>query len=119
MRVQQPAGGYGGSGAGAGGARRPCGQASMTRFVLIRHGQTEWNRVERFRGRADVPLNAAGLAQAEATARRVTEAWRPAALYASPLSRALVTAEAIGVRLGLPVAPSRASSISITASGRG
>ncbi len=77
----------------------------MTRFVLVRHGQTEWNRVERFRGRADVPLNDAGLAQAEATGRRVAEEWQPAAVYASPLSRAYVTAEAISVRCGLPVAP--------------
>lgn len=75
----------------------------MTRFVLIRHGQTEWNRAERFRGRADVPLNDTGLAQAEATGRRVAEEWRPAAVYASPLSRAYVTAEAISLRCGLPV----------------
>lgn len=77
----------------------------MTEFVLVRHGQTEWNRVERFRGRADVPLNATGLAQAEATGERVARTWRPAAIYASPLSRATVTAEAAGRRLGLPVLP--------------
>ncbi|MGE5602070.1 MAG: histidine phosphatase family protein [Nitrososphaerales archaeon] len=77
----------------------------MARFVLVRHGQTEWNRVERFRGRADVPLNDAGLMQAEATGRRVAEEWRLAAVYASPLGRAHVTAEAISLRCGLPVAP--------------
>jgi len=43
----------------------------MTRIILVRHGQTEWNRVERFRGRADVPLNETGRAQAELTARRI------------------------------------------------
>jgi len=32
-----------------------------TTILLVRHGQTEWNWVERFRGRADVPLNEAGL----------------------------------------------------------
>ena len=49
----------------------------MTRIVLVRHGQTEWNRVERFRGRADVPLNETGLAQAEATGKRVAAEWQP------------------------------------------
>jgi len=33
----------------------------MTCIILVRHGQTEWNRIERFCGRADVPLNETGL----------------------------------------------------------
>jgi len=70
----------------------------MTRIILIRHGQTEWNRVERFRGRADVPLNETGLRQAEATGVRVAAKWKPAAIYSSPLSRAVKTAEAIAGR---------------------
>ena len=76
-----------------------------TRFILVRHGQTEWNRVERFRGRADVPLNAAGLAQAAATGRRIAAEWQPAAVYTSPLSRAVVTSEAIAAQYEQPVAP--------------
>ncbi len=75
----------------------------MTRIVLVRHGETEWNRVERFRGRADVPLNPNGISQAEAAARRIAERWRPAAVYSSPLSRALKTAEAIARRSHLSV----------------
>jgi len=75
----------------------------MTRIVLIRHGQTEWNRIERFRGRADVLLDETGLAQAKATGRRVAAQWQPVAVYSSPLSRAVKTAEAIAGRLGLPV----------------
>ncbi len=80
-----------------------------TRIILVRHGQTEWNRVERFRGQADVPLNAAGLAQAEATGRRIAadaalpEGRRPAAVYSSPLSRAVKTAEAIAKHFDVPV----------------
>ncbi|MCX7707043.1 MAG: histidine phosphatase family protein [Anaerolineae bacterium] len=77
----------------------------MTRFILVRHGQTEWNRVERFRGRADVPLNDVGLAQAAATGRRIAAEWQPTAVYTSPLSRSVVTAEAIAAPLGLPVTP--------------
>ena len=75
----------------------------MTCIVLVRHGQTEWNRVERFRGRADVPLNETGLAQAEATGRRVASEWKPIAIYSSPLSRAVKTAEAIARHFSLPV----------------
>lgn len=75
----------------------------MTQIILVRHGQTEWNRVERFRGRADVPLNETGLAQAEATGRRVAAAWKLTAVYSSPLSRAVKTAEAIAKHFGLPV----------------
>ena len=75
----------------------------MTRIILVRHGQTEWNRVERFRGRADVPLNEIGLAQAEATGRRVASEWQPLSVYSSPLSRAVKTAEAIARHFYLPV----------------
>ena len=75
----------------------------MTRFILVRHGQTEWNRMERFRGRADVPLNAAGLAQAAAAGRRLAAEWPLTAVYSSPLSRAAATAEAIAAHFDLPV----------------
>ncbi len=77
----------------------------MTRFILVRHGQTEWNRIERFRGRADVPLNESGIKQAEATARRIANEWQVTAVYASPLSRAVRTAEAIAAHFSLPVQP--------------
>jgi len=75
----------------------------ITRFILVRHGQTEWNRVERFRGRADVPLNAVGLGQAAAAGRRIAAEWRPAAVYTSPLNRAVATAQAIAAHFDLPV----------------
>jgi len=75
----------------------------MTRIILVRHGQTEWNREERFRGRAQVPLNETGLIQAEATGRRIAAEWRPKAIYSSPLSRAIKTAEVIARHFDLPV----------------
>ena len=75
----------------------------MTRIVLVRHGQTEWNRIERFRGRADVPLNQTGLFQAELTGRRIADEWRPVAIYSSPLSRATRTAEAVAWHFDLRV----------------
>jgi phosphoserine phosphatase len=75
----------------------------VTRIILVRHGQTRWNLVEHFRGQADVPLNETGLAQAEAVSRRVARHWSPVAVYASPLSRAVRTAEVIAQPLGLTV----------------
>lgn len=74
----------------------------MVRLVLLRHGQTEWNRVERFRGRIDLDLDETGLRQAEATARRLAPL-SVSAVYASPLKRAWCTAEAIATVRGLQV----------------
>jgi probable phosphoglycerate mutase len=65
----------------------------MVHIILVRHGQTEWNRAERFRGRADIPLNEAGLVQAEATGKRVAAEWRPTAVYSSQLSRAQISSQ--------------------------
>ncbi len=77
----------------------------MTHFILIRHGETEWNRNPRFRGQSDVPLNATGLAQAAAVGRAVAGRWQPVAVYHSPLGRARQTAEAIAGPLGLMAQP--------------
>jgi probable phosphoglycerate mutase len=83
--------------------------SGKTSIILVRHGQTNWNpdgsitKVERFRGRADVPLNNIGLAQAVATGWRVAAEWKPSAIYASPLGRAVKTAEAIAKHFDLPV----------------
>ena len=74
----------------------------MTRLVVVRHGRTEWNRVERFRGRADIKLDEVGIKQAEAAAARIAE-WQVLAVYSSPLRRALTTAEILAHPLGLEV----------------
>jgi probable phosphoglycerate mutase len=76
---------------------------AMTKILLVRHGHVEGIRPERFRGRADVPLTELGRAQAEALARRIASAWRPAAIYSSPLQRCTATAAAIGEACGLAV----------------
>lgn len=76
----------------------------VTRFLFVRHGETEWNRVPRFRGRADVPLNATGRAQARRVAARLGTL-SLAAIYASPLARTRETAAAIAAVHGLAVVP--------------
>jgi len=77
----------------------------MTRIILIRHGQTAWNKEDRVRGQVEVPLDETGLAQAELTAARVVEAWQPVAVYCSPMQRAVQTAQAIARRLNLQAQP--------------
>ena len=79
----------------------------MTRIILVRHGQTEWNRVEHYRGLADIPLNETGFAQADAVGWRIAQEWKAevAAIYSSPLSRTTQTAVVIGRYIDLPVHP--------------
>jgi len=67
----------------------------VTTIILVRHGQTEWNRIERFRGRIDLELNPTGLDQAHKTAIRIHKSWKPDAIYSSPLKRAIQTASAV------------------------
>ena len=69
---------------------------------MVRHGETDWNRENRFQGRADPPLNDTGRAQAVELAEQLL-AEGAAALYTSPLRRARETAVIVGERLGLPV----------------
>jgi broad specificity phosphatase PhoE len=71
-----------------------------TTLVLIRHGETDWNRDNRFQGHADPPLNDAGRAQARALADELG-AEHFAALYTSPLRRAAETAAILASKLGL------------------
>jgi broad specificity phosphatase PhoE len=75
---------------------------SKRRVVLWRHGQTAWNLEGRFQGRADIPLDAKGVAQSEDAARRLA-ALRPTAIISSPLQRAAGTAAALSRLTGLAV----------------
>jgi broad specificity phosphatase PhoE len=76
----------------------------LAHFILIRHGQTEWNQKERFRGWVDIDLDETGIRQAEAAAPRIAQ-WEVAAIYASPLRRSMATAEIIAQPLGIAVTP--------------
>ncbi len=73
---------------------------SLTHILLVRHGRTEWNREDRFRGRADIALDELGIQQAQATAERIAFGWPVSIVYCSPLKRALMTAEIIGRKIG-------------------
>ncbi len=76
----------------------------MTRVYLVRHGTTEWNKEEIFRGRIDCKLNDTGRAEA----RALEGYFRDVAIdtiYSSPLSRAVETAKAVAAPKGLTVIP--------------
>lgn len=64
------------------------------RLILVRHGESEWNRIGRYQGQRDAPLSELGLRQAEALATRLANETFDA-IYASPLQRAKRTGEAI------------------------
>ena len=70
-------------------------KSSGIRIILIRHGETEWNRLHRFQGRSDLPLNLKGNEQARALASALKNE-TITAIYSSPLERAIETARHIG-----------------------
>jgi broad specificity phosphatase PhoE len=74
----------------------------VTRLIVWRHGNTDWNADERVQGQTDTPLNALGRQQA-ADAARVLLAMRPEAIVASDLVRASDTAAALASISGLTV----------------
>ena len=67
----------------------------MVTVILVRHGETEWNKLRRIQGgSSDTQLNQTGKKQAESLALRL-KAEPIQAIYSSPLQRALDTAQAI------------------------
>ena len=74
----------------------------MTEFLLIRHGQTNWNIERKYTGQSDIPLNETGKAQARAAAAQL-QADPPAAIYSSDLIRAYDTAQIIAADLDITV----------------
>lgn len=74
----------------------------MTRLILVRHGETLWNKEERYQGQTDTALSELGRRQAQRVAMRLARQ-RIVAVYSSGLSRAYETARLIAERHGLQV----------------
>jgi broad specificity phosphatase PhoE len=72
----------------------------MLALVLIRHGETDWNREGRVMGWSPVPLNSAGRMQIEQLAARL-KGIRMEALYSSPVQRTVESAAILGAALNL------------------
>ena len=66
----------------------------MTRLILTRHGETDWNARHKIQGSTDIPLNETGRAQARLLARRLANV-EIQAIYSSDYQRALDTARAV------------------------
>ncbi len=76
--------------------------SKQKRILLVRHGETEWNRIERIQGMEDIPLNTLGLAQAEAVGIELGKIVRgDAELVSSDLVRTRETAKPIIEATGL------------------
>ena len=74
------------------------------KLYLIRHGETDWNRLGRIQGLSDIPLNEAGREQARQLAAGFPAAHPGVkAVFTSPLSRARETAEILAGAMGCPV----------------
>ena len=76
----------------------------MTRVYVIRHGQTAWNLEEVFRGRADIPLDETGKKEVHLAGEALINETIHA-IYSSPLSRSMETAENIAKFQNVDVAP--------------
>ncbi len=79
----------------------------FTRLLLIRHGQTLHNTQGLVSGRSDVPITEIGHQQAKLMAERVKAEYAVDVLYASPLQRAMQTAEYLAQACNLPVVPNQ------------
>ena len=73
----------------------------MTNLLLVRHGETDWNRDGRWQGGSDTRLNDVGREQARALAQQLDG--EIDVLYSSDLARARETAEIVAAKLGLEV----------------
>jgi broad specificity phosphatase PhoE len=76
----------------------------MTKVYLVRHGQTAWNLGEVFRGRADIPLDETGKKEVHLAGEALKDETLHA-IYSSPLSRSMETAENIAKFQNVPVTP--------------
>lgn len=74
----------------------------MLKLIVVRHGQTQWNKTWRFMGKTDIELDADGISQAERLAHRL-QAFAVDAVYSSGLSRAKRTAQLVADKHGKSV----------------
>ena len=75
----------------------------MTKFILVRHGQSKANEGGFLAGVTDVPLSSLGEKQANAVSEYVLKAYNVDVIYSSPLERACNTVKGVADALDLPI----------------
>jgi len=81
-----------------------CSTNEITRFLLVRHGKTDWNVQQKIQGHSDIPLNGIGIEQAKSVARKLFEDNESIdAIYSSDLERAFFTAQEISSVFNKPI----------------
>lgn len=77
-------------------------EPALTRIILIRHGESQGNIENRFRGRKDYPLNERGRKQALELTEKLS-GFNPDIIYSSPLKRAMETAAPLAQRCSINI----------------
>jgi probable phosphoglycerate mutase len=78
----------------------------MKKIYLVRHGESEWNKLKMIQGQSDLPLTDLGRSQAGKIAKRL-KSEKIDIIYSSDLKRAVETAQIIGKELNLNVSPDK------------
>ena len=75
----------------------------MTKFIIVRHGQSKSNESGYLAGVTDVPLSSLGEKQAKAVSQYILNKYKIDAIYSSPLERACNTVKGVADALDLPI----------------
>jgi broad specificity phosphatase PhoE len=75
----------------------------MTKFILVRHGQSKANECGYLVGNTEAPLSALGEKQAKAVSEYILKSYKVDVIYSSPLSRACDTVKGVADALNLPI----------------
>lgn len=75
----------------------------MTKFIILRHGYSIYNKAKKYTGQSDIPLDETGVLQAEAAGKYIAENYSIDKIYSSDLERAVNTAKPAADLLGLTI----------------
>ena len=75
------------------------------KIYLVRHGETDWNKMRKWQGHTNIELNETGINQATVLSQTIGEYSNISVIYASPLKRAYKTAEILNQSLCLEIIP--------------